>query len=133
MDMRILNPLLLRRLPDVAAAVILLQTLWFKFSAAPESVHIFSTLGMEPWGRIASGVAELFAAVLLIMPRTAWVGAGLALAIMGGALMSHLAVLGIEIMGDGGTLFALALLVAGCSSFVLWRDRDRLRRALRTR
>ncbi|HPJ54269.1 MAG TPA: DoxX family protein, partial [Flavobacteriales bacterium] len=80
----------LRRLPDVAAAIILGQTLWFKFTGAPESVYIFSTLGMEPVGRIGSGVAELLAAVLLIIPRTAWLGALLALGIMGGAIMGHL-------------------------------------------
>lgn len=126
----------LRRLPDVAAAIILGQTLWFKFTGAPESVYIFSTLGMEPVGRIGSGVAELLAAVLLIFPRTAWLGALLALGIMGGAIMGHLTLLGIEVQGDGGTLFALAWIVAICSSFVLWRDRDKLAgatRALRAR
>ena len=70
---------LIKRLPDIAAAIILLQTLWFKFTAAPESVYIFSTLGAEPVGRIGSGVAELIAALLLLVPRTAWMGAALAL------------------------------------------------------
>ncbi|MCB9182647.1 MAG: DoxX family protein [Flavobacteriales bacterium] len=127
---------LIKRLPDIAAAIILLQTLWFKFTAAPESVYIFSTLGAEPVGRIGSGVAELIAALLLLVPRTAWMGAALALGIMSGAILSHLTVLGIEVMGDGGTLFALAIAVAVCAAFVLVRDHDRaitLLRSLRQR
>lgn len=114
---------LIFRIPDLIAAVILLQTLFFKFTAAPESVYIFTTLGIEPYGRIGSGVAELCAAVLLLIPRTAWVGALLALGIMGGAILSHLTVLGIEVQGDGGTLFVLALVVALLSLWVLYRER----------
>lgn len=112
------------RIPAFIAAIILLQTLWFKFTGAPESVYIFSTLGVEPWGRIGSGIAELVAALLLVLPRTAWAGAAMALGIMGGAILSHLAVLGVEVMDDGGTLFMLALAVAVCSAFVLWRERS---------
>ncbi|MBK7085541.1 MAG: DoxX family protein [Flavobacteriales bacterium] len=115
----------LRLLPNLIAAVILLQTLFFKFTAAPESVYIFSTLGLEPIGRIGSGVAELIAALLLLWPASAWVGAALALGIMGGAILSHLTVLGIEVQGDGGQLFLLAVLVAVLSAFVLYRDRTR--------
>jgi putative oxidoreductase len=92
----------------LVVAAILLQTLYFKFSGAPESVYIFQTLGAEPWGRIGSGVAELVAAVLLLLPRTAGLGAVLSLGIISGALLSHLAILGIEVQGDGGLLFALA-------------------------
>ena len=115
----------LRLLPNIIAAVILLQTLFFKFTAAPESVYIFSTLGLEPIGRIGSGVAELIAALLLLWPASAWVGAALALGIMGGAILSHLTVLGIEVQGDGGQLFLLAVLVAVLSAFLLYRDRTR--------
>lgn len=74
----------------VAAAVILLQTLFFKFTGAPESVYIFSKVGLEPWGRIGSGVAELIAAILILFPPTTWLGAGVALAVMTGAIFSHL-------------------------------------------
>lgn len=90
------------------AAGILLQTLYFKFTAAPESVYIFSKLQMEPWGRIGSGVAELLAAILLLGPSTAVYGALLAAGILSGAILSHLTVLGIEILGDRGLLFGLA-------------------------
>ncbi len=100
-------------------AAILAQTLFFKFTGAEESVHIFRTVGAEPAGRIGSGIVELVAAVLLLIPRTVVYGAMLALVVIVGAIGSHLTVLGIEVMGDGGLLFALALTVLGCSSGVL--------------
>lgn len=109
-----------------AAALILLQTLFFKFTAAPESVYIFTKVGLEPWGRIGSGVAELIAAVLILIPRTTWLGAGLALAVMFGAIFSHLTVLGLVVMDDGGLLFGLALAVAACSLVLLFLQRRRL-------
>ena len=99
----------------IVAAAILLQTLFFKFLGAEESVFIFSKLGVEPWGRIGSGVVELVAAGLLLVPRTAWIGASAALAVMAGAILSHLFVLGIAVKGDGGLLFAMALIVTACS------------------
>ena len=110
----------------VAAAVVLLQTLFFKFTAAPESVYIFTKVGLEPWGRIGSGVAELIAAILILIPRTTWLGAGLALAVMAGAIFSHLTVLGVVVMDDGGLLFGLALAVAACSVILLFLQRRRL-------
>ncbi len=94
---------------QIAAAIILGQTLFFKFTGAPESVYIFSTLGAEPWGRIGSGVMELLAVILLLNPKTPALGAGLAIGLMGGALGAHLTKLGIEVQGDGGTLFGLAV------------------------
>ena len=105
------------------AAAILLQTLFFKFTAAPESVHIFTTLGLEPWGRIGSGVVELVASLLLFVPRLTWLGAGLALGTMCGALMSHLTRLGIVVQGDGGLLFGLAVVVAVSCCALLWLHR----------
>lgn len=104
----------------IVAAVILFQTLFFKFTAAPESVYIFTKVGIEPWGRIASGVAELIAAVLLFLPATTWLGAGLALGVIGGAIVSHLTLLGIEVQGDHGLLFGLAVVVAVCSAILLF-------------
>jgi len=110
----------------VAAAIILLQTLFFKFTGAPESVYIFTKVGLEPWGRIGSGIAELIAAILILIPRTTWLGAGLALGVMVGAIFSHLSVLGIVVMDDGGLLFGLALAVAVCSAVLLFLQRRRL-------
>ena len=95
----------------LTAAVILLQTLFFKFTAAPESVYVFTKVGAEPWGRIGSGIVELIAAVLLLTPRFNWLGSVIALGVMAGAILSHLTVLGIEVQGDKGLLFALALIV----------------------
>jgi hypothetical protein len=95
----------------ITAAVILFQTLWFKFTGAEESVYIFTKVGLEPWGRYGSGVAELFAAALLLFPRTAWHGAVIAAGVMVGAMGSHLTKLGIVVKDDGGLLFALALIV----------------------
>lgn len=109
---------------QIIVAVILGQTLFFKFTASEESVYIFSTLGIEPWGRIASGVAELFAAALLLHPRTAFLGAGIALGVISGAIFSHLTQLGIEVKGDGGLLFALALVVFVGSAVVAWVRRE---------
>src|SRR5664279_4553052 len=95
----------------ITAAIILLQTLFFKFTAAPESVYTFTKVGAEPWGRIGSGVVELIAAILLLTPRFTWLGSLLALGVMAGAILSHLTILGIEVQGDKGLLFALALAV----------------------
>jgi uncharacterized membrane protein YphA (DoxX/SURF4 family) len=92
-------------------AVILVQTLFFKFTGAEESVYIFRTLGVEPWGRIGSGVVELITALLLLIPRTVAIGALLALGTITGAILSHLTKLGIVVMNDGGLLFTLALAV----------------------
>lgn len=110
----------------IIPAIILLQTLYFKFSAAPESVYIFTTLGMEPYGRIGSGIAELIAGILLVIPATSLYGAVLALGIMGGAIMSHLTKLGISVMDDGGYLFGLAIVVALCSAVIVWLEKDKL-------
>lgn len=93
------------------AAAILLQTLFFKFTAAPESVYIFTTLGIEPFGRIGSGIAELIAAILLLWPNKSLIGALLSAGVMAGAIASHVLFLGYEIMGDGGLLFSLAAIV----------------------
>lgn len=114
----------------LVVAGILAQTLFFKFTAAPESVYIFSTLGLEPWGRIGSGVGELVAAILLVVPATAGVGAVVALGIIAGAIMSHLTVLGIEVQGDGGLLFGLACVVfAGSLALIALRRNELLRLA----
>ncbi len=108
---------------QIIAAVILAQTLFFKFTAAPEPVYIFTTLGAEPWGRIGSGVAELITAILLLTPRTAVLGAIMALGTMAGAIASHLGPLGIVIVVNGesdqGLLFALAWVVTIASVGIL--------------
>jgi uncharacterized membrane protein YphA (DoxX/SURF4 family) len=109
---------------NVIAALIMLQTLFFKFSAAPESVYIFIKVGIEPWGRIATGIVELIASVLILIPRTAWLGALIAIGTMAGAIVSHLLLLGIDVMGDGGQLFYMALITLICSLIVLITERE---------
>jgi hypothetical protein len=110
------------------AAVILLQTLFFKFTGAKESVYIFSTLGLEPWGRIGTGVVELIAAILLITPATVAYGAVLSLGVISGAIASHLTKLGIALpaVDDHGELFTLAVVVFVCSLIVLAMHRQEL-------
>ena len=108
------------------AAVILLQTLFFKFSGAPESVYIFTAVGQEPWGRYGSGIVELIASVLLFVPQGVAVGALLAAGTMCGAIFFHLTKLGIVVQNDGGLLFGLALVVLACAAFILWLHRRTL-------
>jgi uncharacterized membrane protein YphA (DoxX/SURF4 family) len=95
----------------LVAAIILLQTLYFKFTGQPESVELFSKLGVEPWGRIGTGVIELIASILLLIPATVIFGALLGVGLMLGAIFSHLLVIGIVSNADGGLLFMLAFVV----------------------
>lgn len=111
----------------IIASIILLQTLYFKFLGAPESIYIFETLGAEPWGRYGSGILELVVAILLLVPRTVVLGALGGFVVMTGALLSHLGPLGIEVLGDGGLLFGLACTVFTCCAVLLfWRWRQLL-------
>src|SRR5271163_1562047 len=103
----------------VTAAVIMLQTLFFKFASAPESIYIFTKVHMEPWGRYGTGTVELIASILLMSSCHCWLGALLALGVMVGAIFSHLTMLGIVVQNDGGLLFGLAVTVAVCSVVVL--------------
>ena len=110
----------------IVIAVILLQTLRYKFLAHPDSVYIFSTLGLEPYGRIGIGVMELIASILLFPKRTIWLGALLSVGLMAGALFSHLTQLGIEVKNDGGTLFYMALVTWILGLVVLWDERKNI-------
>jgi putative oxidoreductase len=109
-----------------AAAVILLQTLYFKFTGHPESVELFTKLGAEPWGRIGTGVIELIAGVLLLIPSTVFAGALLGAGLMSGAILSHLTVIGIQSKGDGGQLFMLAVIVLLCCLVLLILHRQQV-------
>jgi putative oxidoreductase len=111
----------------IIAAVIMIQTLYFKFTAAPESVYIFTTVGMEPWGRIGIGVLELVASFLILVTATAWLGAGLAAGMMAGAIGMHITLLGINVQEDGGQLFLYAVAVLISSLYILWYDQSKLK------
>jgi uncharacterized membrane protein YphA (DoxX/SURF4 family) len=113
----------------IAVAIILLQTLFFKFTGTEESRYIFTTLlgeNLEAVGRIGSGIVELVAAILIVMPKTAWLGALLSLGTISGAIFSHLTMLGIVVKDDGGLLFALAIAVFVLSALVLLIHRREL-------
>ena len=103
----------------ITASIILLQTLYFKFTGHIESIDLFTKLGVEPWGRIGTGIIELIACILLLFPSTIFMGALLTIGLMFGAIVSHLTVLGIESKGDGGQLFILAIIVLLCSLILL--------------
>lgn len=108
------------------AVVILVQTLYFKFTGAEESVYIFTTLGVEPYGRIGSGIIELVASILILIPRTTVYGAILGLGTMTGAIFSHLFVLGIDVKNDGGTLFILAIITFLCCAYLVFINRNKI-------
>lgn len=105
---------------QIVAAVILGQTLFFKFSGAEEPVYIFTKLGAEPWGRLGTAVFELIAMILLLTPWQPVLGAGLSVGLMVGALGAHLGPLGIEVKGDHGLLFCLGVVTLLCSVGVIW-------------
>ena len=117
---------ILSTITAVLAALILLQTLWFKFTGAEESVFIFSKLGIEPMGRIGSGIAELTASILLLIPKFRAFGALLGLGIMAGAIVSHFAVLGIVVQNDGGLLFIYASTVFVCCAYIVLINKYKL-------
>lgn len=110
----------------IVVAIILIQTLRFKFTAHPDSVYIFTKVGLEPFGRIGIGVLELIAAILILIPKTIWTGALLTAGLLSGAVMMHLTQLGIEINNDGGTLFYMALGVLLLSLIILWNERKKI-------
>jgi uncharacterized membrane protein YphA (DoxX/SURF4 family) len=113
------------------AVVILVQTLFFKFTGAEESVYIFQTLGVEPVGRIGSGIVELIASILILIPRTTLLGAILALGTMAGAIFSHIFVLGIVVKDDGGTLFTLAIITLICCLILVYNQKSKIPDLLR--
>ena len=110
----------------IAVAIILIQTLRFKFTAHPDSVYIFETVGMEPFGRIGIGIAELIAGILLLIPKSVWIGALLSLGIMTGAIFMHLTLLGISVNNDGGVLFYTAIITFILSAIILYFERNRI-------
>jgi uncharacterized membrane protein YphA (DoxX/SURF4 family) len=107
----------------ILVAIILIQTLRFKLTAHPDSVYIFTKVGLEPFGRIGIGIIELIAGILLLINRTAWLGAGITAGVISGAVMMHLTDLGVEINGDGGVLFYTAVFVLISSLLILYTQR----------
>lgn len=116
----------------VVPAVILLQTLYYKFGGHPESVDLFTQLGVEPWGRYGTGIIELVAGILLLIPKFTRFGAILSLGLMSGAIGSHLLILGIEHAGDGGILFIMAIVVFVLAAILTFLHKDELLADLKT-
>jgi len=110
----------------IVVAIVLVQTLRYKFTGHPDSIYIFTQVGMEPWGRILIGVIELIAAVLILIPRTIWLGAGLTAGVLSGAIFLHLTKIGIEVQGDSGTLFYMAIGTFIMSLIILWHERKQI-------
>jgi uncharacterized membrane protein YphA (DoxX/SURF4 family) len=112
----------------ILAALILLQTLYFKFTAHPQSVQLFTKLGMEPWGRIGTGIAEMIAAILILIPRTTLPGALMGLGLMGGAIFFHLTKLGINFGGDAVLFIYAVITFACCLGLIIinWRNIPKL-------
>ena len=102
------------------AAGIMIETLFFKFTAAPESVFIFKKMGTEPWMRWVQGVWELLASIGLLLPRWRWAGAILTTGAMSAAILSHLTWLGYAVQGDHGLLFCMALVTFTCGVSIMW-------------
>ncbi len=126
------NPIFLWIL-KILAAVILLQTLFYKFSGAEESIYIFQALGLEPYGRIGLGIVELITATLILIPRTTTIGAVLGVGIMAGAIFSHLFVLGIDVQNDGGSLFTLALVTLFSCVLILFAKKEEILKYIKSK
>lgn len=106
-------------------SIILIQTLRFKFTAHPDSVYIFTKVGLEPVGRIGIGIIELIASILFLIPKTVWLGSIITLGIIGGAITMHLTQLGIVVNNDRGILFITAVvtfLLSGIILFIYRKD-----------
>ena len=110
----------------IIVAIILIQTLRYKFTAHPDSVYIFETVGLEPVGRIFIGIIELIAGILLLIPRTIWIGATLTLGVIGGAIFLHLTKLGIVVNNDGGILFSTAIITFSLATIILYNYRTQI-------
>ena len=108
------------------AAFVLLHTLPFKFTSHPDSITLFTELGGEPALRYFSGVMELIAGVLLLIPKTTWAGATIGFGLMAGALIAHFSILGINFNGDGGALFGSAAAGFICCAILLWKFRSQV-------
>lgn len=109
----------------IIPAVIMLQTLYFKFTAHPQSVHLFTILGLEPYGRIGIGVAELIAVILLLIPATTIIGAIMGMGLMAGAIFSHITKLGIVFDGDA-LLFTYAVITFVCCAIIVYLHKHQI-------
>jgi len=111
---------------SLVAAVVMIETLFFKFTAAPESVYIFKRMGTEPWMRCVQGIWELLASICLLWPRLKWAGGILTTGAMTAAILSHVTWLGYSVQGDHGLLFGMAWVTLACGATVMWMYRHHI-------
>ena len=104
---------------QLVAAGIMIETLFFKFTAAPESVYIFKRMGTEPWWRWGQGIWELLASICLLVVPLRWAGGVLTTGAMLAAILSHMTWLGFSIQGDHGLLFGMAMVTFICGFTVM--------------
>ena len=123
---------LISKLLSIIAAVILLQTLYFKFTAHPQSIRLFTSIGAyihwygaNPYMRIGTGVMELIAGILLLVPSVRFLGALMSLGVISGAIATHLLIptVGVNFGGDPW-LFIMAVIVFVCSFILLIIHKD---------
>jgi putative oxidoreductase len=110
----------------IVAAIIMVQTLCFKFYGTSESIYIFTKIGLEPLGRFGTGIAELIASILIIIPAKWWLGALLGIGLMSGALFFHFTTLGIQVMNDSGLLFGLAIIAFACCVICILLEKQKV-------
>ena len=102
----------------VIATLMMLQTLYFKLSGHVESVRLFTTLEMESWGRIATGVFELLASIFILYPRTTSIGSAMGVGLMTGAIFFHFTSLGLKV-GGNYLLFSYTITAFVCCFILL--------------
>lgn len=112
----------------IIAAIIMMQTLFYKFSGAQESVDLFTKLAgeNEAYMRVGTGVLELIASVLLFIPKSIWFGAFMTIGLMSGAILGHLTKIGISHNNDGGLLFGAAIFILIVGVLVLFIEKKNI-------
>ncbi|WP_425389463.1 DoxX family protein [Ekhidna sp.] len=105
-------------IPRLIVAIILAQTLPFKFSGSEESVWIFEQIGWEPWGRYLIASIETVSTIFLLTNYYI-IGAIISLSIISAANFLHFTKLGFIVNDDGGTLFILSIIVIFCSLWIV--------------
>lgn len=116
---------------QLLTTIVLLQNVYFKIAGSAEWIFLFEAIGMEPWGRFISAGLELIAGFLLLIPYGAWLGALFGISTLSTAIFFHLTTLGVEVSGDGGSLFYLAVFVFISCVVILILRRNQMKQHLR--
>lgn len=103
----------------------LIQYSYVKLSGQQSAIELFTTLEMEPWGRITIGILELITVLLILYPRTTVLGGLLGMVSMAAVIYYHLTQLGIAIRGDS-FLFIIACAIFAASLALVITNRKQL-------